>query len=254
MSTRLRIVITVGDWKVSELESVRIHFYAKLESVRIGKCQNWKVSELLKIGKCQNPSSLESVIIGKCQKLLGLESVRIGKCPIQGGSDTFQFWPISILTLSIQSSFWHFPYRAVSDTFHTEQFLTLSMYRVCRKFCCGGFIYPSFSLFSSTRSVVVASWPPGPLPPSHWPSSLWWRPGRCTGCAGSFAEAASFTPLFHFSVPRGASSLRADFPDLCRPLTDLPNRGDTLGHPAGHHLMHQDHCKLNRFDGKKKCQ
>ena len=33
------------DWKVSELESVRI-----------GKCQNWKVSELesVRIGKCQN--------------------------------------------------------------------------------------------------------------------------------------------------------------------------------------------------------
>ena len=33
------------DWKVSELESVRMHFSLKLESVRIGKCQNWKVSE-----------------------------------------------------------------------------------------------------------------------------------------------------------------------------------------------------------------
>ena len=62
------------------------------ESVRIGKCQNcwelesvriaenWKVSEFIKFGKCQNSSSLESVRIGKCQKLLGLESVRIGKC------------------------------------------------------------------------------------------------------------------------------------------------------------------------------
>ena len=47
---------TVRDWKVSELESVRIHFYAKLESVRIGKCQNWKVSESesVRIEKCQN--------------------------------------------------------------------------------------------------------------------------------------------------------------------------------------------------------
>ena len=34
------------DWKVSELESVRMHFSSKLGSVRIGKCQNWKVSEL----------------------------------------------------------------------------------------------------------------------------------------------------------------------------------------------------------------
>ena len=41
-----------------------------LESVRIGKCQNRKVSEL------------ESVRIGKCQnwKVSGSESVRIGKC------------------------------------------------------------------------------------------------------------------------------------------------------------------------------
>ena len=49
---------------MSELESVRMDFSSKLESVRIGKCQNWKVSEL------------ESVIIGKCSD-----------------SDTFQFLP-----------------------------------------------------------------------------------------------------------------------------------------------------------------
>ena len=59
------------DWKVSELESVRMHFSSKLESVRIGKRQNWKVSELesVRIGKCQNwkVSELESVRIGKCQ-------------------------------------------------------------------------------------------------------------------------------------------------------------------------------------------
>ena len=44
------------DWKVSELESVRMHFSSKLESVRIGKCQNWKVSKLesVRFGKCQN--------------------------------------------------------------------------------------------------------------------------------------------------------------------------------------------------------
>ena len=44
------------DWKVSELESVRMHFSSKLESVTIGKCRNWKVSELesIRIGKCQN--------------------------------------------------------------------------------------------------------------------------------------------------------------------------------------------------------
>ena len=39
------------DWKVSELESVRMHFSSKLESVRIGKCQNWKVSESFNSGK-----------------------------------------------------------------------------------------------------------------------------------------------------------------------------------------------------------
>ena len=42
-----------------------------MESVRIGKCQNWKVSELesVRIRKCQNwkVSELESVRIGKCQ-------------------------------------------------------------------------------------------------------------------------------------------------------------------------------------------
>ena len=46
------------DWKVSELESVRI-----------GKCQNWKVSELesVRIGKCQNWTvpELESVKVKK---------------------------------------------------------------------------------------------------------------------------------------------------------------------------------------------
>ena len=49
---------------MSELESVRMQFSSKLESVRIGKCQNWKVSELesVRIGKCQNwkVSELES--------------------------------------------------------------------------------------------------------------------------------------------------------------------------------------------------
>ena len=53
----------------------------RLESVRIGKCQN---AFFFKIGKCQNAffSKLESVRIGKCQnrKVSELESVRIGKC------------------------------------------------------------------------------------------------------------------------------------------------------------------------------
>ena len=71
------------DWKVSELESVRKHFSSKLESVRIGKFQNWKVSKLesVRIGKSQNwkVSESESVKIGKCQnwKVSELESVRI---------------------------------------------------------------------------------------------------------------------------------------------------------------------------------
>ena len=56
---------------MSELESVRMHFSSKLESVRIGKCQNRKVSELerVRIGKGQNRkvSELESVGIGKLE-------------------------------------------------------------------------------------------------------------------------------------------------------------------------------------------
>ena len=55
----------VGDWKVSELESVRIQFLPILEET--GKCQNRKVSELesARIGECQNwkVSELESVRI-----------------------------------------------------------------------------------------------------------------------------------------------------------------------------------------------
>ena len=47
------LICFLGDWKVSELKSVRI-------------------------GKCRKLLSLESVRIGKCWKLLGLESVRIG--------------------------------------------------------------------------------------------------------------------------------------------------------------------------------
>ena len=63
---------------------------SELESVRIGKCQNWKVSEL------------ESVRIRKCQnwKVSALESVRIFRFFKYGAndawvtpnnSDTFQF-------------------------------------------------------------------------------------------------------------------------------------------------------------------
>ena len=57
------------EWKESELESVRIQFLPILEEIR--KCENWKVSELesVRIGKCQNwkVSELESVRVGKCQ-------------------------------------------------------------------------------------------------------------------------------------------------------------------------------------------
>ena len=56
------------NWKVSELERVRI-----------GKCQNWKVSEL------------ESVRIGKCQnrKVSELESVRIFRFFKYGANDAY---------------------------------------------------------------------------------------------------------------------------------------------------------------------
>ena len=71
----------VRDWKVSELESVRMQFSSKLESVRIGKCQIQKVSELesVGIGKCQNwkVSESESVRIGKCQNYYELEKFLI---------------------------------------------------------------------------------------------------------------------------------------------------------------------------------
>ena len=58
------------NWNVSNLESVRILFLPILEE--IGKCQNWKVSEL------------ESVRIGKCQnrKVSELESVRLTYCSL----------------------------------------------------------------------------------------------------------------------------------------------------------------------------
>ena len=75
----------------SKLESVRIgkcqnQKESELENVRIGKCPNWKVSESerVRIGKCQiwKVSESERVRIGKCQiwKVSELESVRVGKC------------------------------------------------------------------------------------------------------------------------------------------------------------------------------
>ena len=61
----------------------------------MGKCQNWKVSELesVIIGKCQNwkVSELESVIIGNCQnwKVSELESVRIFRFFKFGANDAW---------------------------------------------------------------------------------------------------------------------------------------------------------------------
>ena len=54
-----------------------MHFPSNWESVRIGKYQNWKVSESerVRIGKSQNwkVSESESVRIGKCQNYLEFE-------------------------------------------------------------------------------------------------------------------------------------------------------------------------------------
>ena len=75
--SELESVRNCSVWKVSELESVRTCLDWKVsETVEIGKCQNWKVSEIAQIGKCQKQLRLESVSIGKCQKLLRLERVR----------------------------------------------------------------------------------------------------------------------------------------------------------------------------------
>ena len=53
-----------GDWKVSELESVRIRKcqnwnVSESESVRIGKCQNWKVSELFFFSGEKRPKQMK---------------------------------------------------------------------------------------------------------------------------------------------------------------------------------------------------
>ena len=62
---KIKANFLTGDLKVSELESVRIHFLptlskigkcqgrkvAKSESVRNGKYQNWRVSETAQFGK-----------------------------------------------------------------------------------------------------------------------------------------------------------------------------------------------------------
>ena len=66
-----KTIVFWGDWNLSELEFVRIHFNSKLEFARIGICQNWNLSELefVRIGICQNwnLSELEFVRIGICQ-------------------------------------------------------------------------------------------------------------------------------------------------------------------------------------------
>ena len=69
----------LGDRRVSEF--LFCSFWKKLESVRVGKNQNRKVSasEIVRIGKCQH------------RKVSASESIRIGKCP------SLQFWPFPSL-------------------------------------------------------------------------------------------------------------------------------------------------------------
>ena len=84
-----------------------------LESVRIGKCQNRKVSELesVRIGKCQNlkVSEFESVRIGTCQnrKVSELESVRIFKFFEYRANDAWV--TIMVQTMASETSIgpWH---------------------------------------------------------------------------------------------------------------------------------------------------
>ena len=68
-----------------QVKSVRIQFLPFMEE--IGKCQNWKMSELIsvRIRNCWNRTVselVESVRMGKCQngKVSEWESVRMGKC------------------------------------------------------------------------------------------------------------------------------------------------------------------------------
>ena len=52
---------------------------SELERVRIGKGQNWKVSEtaeIVSVRICSNGKMSETARIGKCQKLIKMESVR----------------------------------------------------------------------------------------------------------------------------------------------------------------------------------
>ena len=146
------------DWKVSELESVRMHFSSKLESVRIGKCQNWKVSELesVRIGKCQNRkvSELESVRIGKCQnrKVSELESVRIGKCQNRKVSESES---VRILTLS---NFFQNGQKMDSDTFRSPKMILskLQKYMLCYHWIHSSKMHPDkyFRPLTSRLTVV----------------------------------------------------------------------------------------------------
>ena len=70
------------NWKVSEMESVRI-----------GKCQNWKVSELerVRIRKCQNWKVSEYTFL-QSRKVSESESVRIGKGQNWIGSEPESIW------------------------------------------------------------------------------------------------------------------------------------------------------------------
>ena len=73
-------ILESGNLSMDKLYFVWIdQFRGGLEGVRIGKCQNWKVSESM---FCPFWKILESVRIRKCQnrKVSQLESVRIVKC------------------------------------------------------------------------------------------------------------------------------------------------------------------------------
>ena len=153
-------------WKVSEMESVRNGECQKLlwlqvsewESVRI--CWGWKVSETALIGKCQRRLRLESVRNSSDWKVLTGLRLEVSETVEFGNCQNWKWWgfrdhlvipapqilvhlsvsvsqslklhgvpmssPFLILTLSNFNSFWHFLLWAVSDTFQSQQILTLS--------------------------------------------------------------------------------------------------------------------------------
>ena len=73
----------------------------RLESVRIGNCQN---AFFLKIGKRQSQkmTEVESVRFGKCQnwKVSELKSLRIGKCKNWKVSESERVWQLQFLHIS----------------------------------------------------------------------------------------------------------------------------------------------------------